>query len=137
MLGSGAEMDYHPKLFAAYGLCILVFCYASFWYWAASHRHLDERLKKGHAFRAVSYLYFLLTSMEDCALLGNPFSGRFYYARTEINPKIVAFSVGRRLACGRLFGLRVLLSVPLGLFNLSGNGKHEGEECLIRIQVMY
>ena len=81
-----SQIDYHAAIFPFSGFFILVFCYASLWNWAKCHQLMDRTLQGSHCCRLASYLFFFMTALHCCMLLGNPFSGLFHHGRTEVNP---------------------------------------------------
>ncbi|MGD2216525.1 MAG: hypothetical protein PVJ64_07200 [Gemmatimonadales bacterium] len=73
-----ATLGYYPVLFGISGGMILVLFFAAVWYWARRRRTFGGAAKTAADFQLVSYVFFLLTALLMCSLLGNPFSGLFF-----------------------------------------------------------
>jgi hypothetical protein len=73
-----ATLGYHPVLFGIAGGLTLVLFFAALWHWARRRRLLVGAARTAADFQLVSYVFFLLTALLMCSLLGNPFSGLFF-----------------------------------------------------------
>jgi hypothetical protein len=74
-------LDYYPVVFGISGGLILMFFFATLWFWARNRIKLVGSAKTAADLQLVSYVFFLLSASVMCALLGNPYSGLYFPER--------------------------------------------------------
>jgi hypothetical protein len=102
-------LGYYPLLFGISGGLILLFFFATLWYWAKKRSTLRGPARTAADFQLVGYVFFLFVAMLMCSLLGNPFSGLFFPEKVRLFDWALpaAYSMGTKaatyLALGFLF----------------------------------
>ena len=102
-------LGYYPILFGLSGGLILLFFFATLWYWAKKRSTLEGVARTAADFQLVSYVFFLFVAMLMCMLLGNPFSGLYFPEKVRLFDWALpaAYSFGTKaalyLALGFLF----------------------------------
>ena len=71
-------MAYYPIVFGIGGGFILSFFFLTIVYWAKNRRRNKNENLIATDFQLISYIFFLLTAINLCALVGNPFSGLYF-----------------------------------------------------------
>ena len=93
-------LGYYPLLFGISGGLILLFFFATLWYWAKKRSMLEGPARTAADFQLVSYVFFLFVAMLMCSLLGNPFSGLYFPEKVRLFDWALpaAYSMGTKAA---------------------------------------
>ena len=93
-------LGYYPLLFGISGGLILLFFFATLWYWAKKRSLLEGSARTAADFQLVSYVFFLFVAMLLCSLLGNPFSGLYFPEKVRLFDWALpaAYSMGTKAA---------------------------------------
>lgn len=73
-----STLGYYPVAFGVSGGLILLFFFAVIWLCAKKRRSLEGAAWTAADFQLFSYVFFLLTALLMCTLLGNPYSGLYF-----------------------------------------------------------
>ena len=71
-------LRYYPTIFGIFGFFILIFFFASIWFWAKKRKTLEGREGFIADLKLLSYIFFYMAANFSCTLLGNPISGLFF-----------------------------------------------------------
>lgn len=116
------RLGYYPVVFGISGGLILIFFFATIWFWARNRRTLDGSAKTAADLQLISYVFFLLSAQVMCALIGNPYSGLLFPER------VIQFE---SLPFHYSMGTKVAIYIALGwIFNflsqyVRGRDKHQ------------
>ena len=89
---------YYPVVFGIGGGLILFFFFLTIVYWTKNRRGKKNESVIAADFQFLSYVFFLLTAINLCALVGNPFSGLYFpekVLRDESQPFL--YSIGLKV----------------------------------------
>jgi hypothetical protein len=76
-----STLGYYPVAFGVSGGVILLFFFAVLWLCAKKRRTLQGTARTAADLQLIGYVFFLVTAMLMCTLLGNPYSGLYFPER--------------------------------------------------------
>jgi hypothetical protein len=91
-------MAYYPALFGILGGVITIVFFLLLWFWGKQRISLDGAARVAADLQLASYVFFFLTAIQLCALLGNPYSGLYFPTKVIKDSALpVYYSMGTKI----------------------------------------